>query len=350
MADSEGRLVYKGFEAWIEARNLNVVGEKCLPHFGVECKESTREIAAWIPSEAGVRFVVCYRKNGQDNRAYVAKLYLDGHKIDSVHHSGRRLLAIKKTSSVEISPTEVREFIFNPVMLTDDDAYVDHASSAGIGEIKLVLQPVEVTKRLPSRDYSGKKLPETPKIHESSKKGLLHQIQFSECKTRPYCAMQLSSSEKKKVGSPTTFIFKYRSLDLLQANGIAPRPTPPAQATEDVGHGAEGSLENSENSILQRGISSVKREDDDDGEEEEDDDDAIIKARALLAELEERRNKKRARKELRRSSNKVKKEFASPFQPGEVIDLTETEEIRPKKRVKNEPTSQFALGDVIDLT
>lgn len=58
MADLEGRLVYEGFEAWIEA--WNVVGEKSLPHFGVECKESMGEIAVWILSEAGQVRVVLF--------------------------------------------------------------------------------------------------------------------------------------------------------------------------------------------------------------------------------------------------------------------------------------------------
>jgi hypothetical protein len=159
--------------------------------------------------------------------------------------------------------------------------------------------------------------------------------------------------------------------DLLQANGIAPCPTPPAEAIEDFGRSTE---KQSGGSILEPGTSNVKREGEDD--EGDADEDEIIKARELLvsmwllqpwplacvripaddyflfqAKLEERRNQKRARKEIGRSSNKVKKEFAtSSFQPGEVIDLTEPDEIRPKKRVKNESTSQFALGDVIDLT
>jgi hypothetical protein len=158
--------------------------------------------------------------------------------------------------------------------------------------------------------------------------------------------------------------------DLLRANGIAPCPTPPAEAIAGVGRSTE---KQSGGSILEPGTSNVKREGEDD--EGDDDEDEIIKARALLvsmwllqpwplacvripaddyflfqAKLEERRNQKRARKEIGRSSDKVKKEFSSPFQPGEVIDLTEPDEIRPKKRVKNESTSQFALGDVIDLT
>ncbi|KAF8181553.1 hypothetical protein BJ912DRAFT_979859, partial [Pholiota molesta] len=248
-------LVYRGFEAWV------VVDQKPLPHFGVECKESTREVSAWIPSEVG-QIHVCYRKAEGDKRAFTATLYLTGTNFSRRH----------------------------------DDAYVDHPSSAGIGEIKLVFRTVEVThKHPPTPQFIPAELLETPKIHERSKKGLVHQIQFSESKTRPYFIR--GSSSTKTVGSRRIFIFKYRSLDLLQANGIAPCPTPPAETIEDVGRSTE----------KQSG---------------DDDEDEIMKARALLAELEERRNQKRARKEM-----------------GD-----------PQIRVKNESTSQFALGDVIDLT
>jgi hypothetical protein len=48
MAESvDGRLIYKGFEAWID------VDDEPLPHFGVEHNDPTNEARAWIPSEAG---------------------------------------------------------------------------------------------------------------------------------------------------------------------------------------------------------------------------------------------------------------------------------------------------------
>lgn len=88
----------------------------------------------------------------------------------------------------------------------------------------------------------------------------------------------LSCTQRLKVQSANL-----HPLDLLQANGIAPRPIPPAEATEDVGHGAEVSLENSESSILEHGTSNVKQEDDDD--EGGDDDKEIIRMWALLVSV-----------------------------------------------------------------
>ncbi|KAF8181554.1 hypothetical protein BJ912DRAFT_1062122 [Pholiota molesta] len=251
-----------------------------LPHFGAEYKEGTREATAWIPSEAGKPFSVCYRKiPGHDYHDFTARIQLDGNHASGLIHRRSK-------------PSE---------RWTDDDAFLTNAA-AQVGDIKVVIQAVQAKAEVPPVWPTCQ---ETEKIHERAKKGVAHRIKFSESKTRPPQVLRAYSSTP--VGRPVTFVFKYRPLDTLQANGIAPRPTPPAEAHDD---------------------------------EEHDEDEIDVREKALLAELEEVRRQKRARNDIERPVKRAKTEPLDQLLSGDVIDLTEERE-EEQKLVKQE---------VIDLT
>ncbi|KAF9479625.1 hypothetical protein BDN70DRAFT_878591 [Pholiota conissans] len=330
-----GRLTYNGFEAWV------AIDDKPLPQFSIEYDEAKREYSAWIPSEAGKKFAVHYRKVQRNKFSYRAKLFLDGTSGDSlIHnkHEQNRGGDVKTMSSMEVSTIETVDFMFNSAVLTDEDEYLDHPSCLGIGEIKLILSLAKVARREPPkhRDPGDRKLPEIPKIHERSKKGLVHQIKFSEVKSKPYRAY--GKTKLKSIEEPVTFIFRYRSMDVLQANGIAPRPIPPIETNTQLT--AETS---------QHAAAHVKDEDEVD-ELEDDDDEISVKERELLAALENVRKQKRALRGGSRPAKKVKTEHVSTLIPGEVIDLTEElDSILPFK-MKRESARPIISKGVIDLT
>ncbi|KAF5349784.1 hypothetical protein D9758_010209 [Tetrapyrgos nigripes] len=115
-------------------------------------------------------------------------------------------------------PSEAgKPFLFTKLDLTDDDAFLS-ASHQQIGEIKVEFwDAIEVGKGSFSNTFS-----EPGKVHERSKKAIGHQISLAE--ERSYACQTFV--DIKKIALLATMIFRYRPLDVLQANGIAPPPEP----------------------------------------------------------------------------------------------------------------------------
>jgi hypothetical protein len=68
-------------------------------------------------------FSVCYRKlPGDDNHDYTADVYLDGNLVSGLLYQRDQMcyLDVDTISSVELSPTETRDFMFNPIELTGE--------------------------------------------------------------------------------------------------------------------------------------------------------------------------------------------------------------------------------------
>ncbi|KAF9472863.1 hypothetical protein BDN70DRAFT_886475 [Pholiota conissans] len=221
-----GRFVYRGFEAWI-----SVEGQP-LSHFGVESNEQRGEATAWIPSEASKTFRVNYRKTFDDENGYWAKLRLDGHKADRRMHEnrpGKGITEAKRMEYVEISPTNARFFMFNPIAFTDDDTYLDHPNAASIGEIRLVLLPANVRNGPPAPRHFNAPLSKQKerKVHEKDKRKVVHQIKLSETVEKPQIEPDVVHVEV--VGQPVTFVFKYRPLGRCfkqTGSHLAPRRLP----------------------------------------------------------------------------------------------------------------------------
>ncbi|KAF9479626.1 hypothetical protein BDN70DRAFT_878592 [Pholiota conissans] len=295
MAD---HLVCEGFEAWV------VVGEETLPIFGAEYKEGTREATAWIPSEAGKAFSICYRKIRAplDTKDFSTRTHLDGRQTSYILHDN--CAGTQKISFTEVSPTETRAFMFSYAKLTNDDTYLKNPSANHVGEIKIIYTVVQKLQQDAEPSSSRFiRCSTVDKIHERAKKGLVHQIKYEEIKTRPYYNPRCWRVAQKE--EPVTFVLRYRPIGILQAMGISPRTTSPAQTHDDE-------------------------------EENEDADTDAAREQELLAELEKVRSRKRAGRELERAAKRVKTEpIEQNFRRGEVIDLTKENEILDK-RVKAE--------------
>ncbi|KAF8199953.1 hypothetical protein K438DRAFT_1966294 [Mycena galopus ATCC 62051] len=100
---------------------------------------------------------------------------------------------------------------------SDDDAFLDSAAHQNVGIIRVQIWTINMAGTKPYADVAPA---QESKIHERSKKGGTHQIKFAEDVVQlPRSAAVVEYLEE----SPrATFTFRYRSIDLLRADGIAP--------------------------------------------------------------------------------------------------------------------------------
>ncbi|KDR76112.1 hypothetical protein GALMADRAFT_156246 [Galerina marginata CBS 339.88] len=302
-------LAFNGFEACIL-----VNGEKT-PHYGVECNEAKRRVTCWIESKAGKPFAYQYKriKTDYDCRA---KEFLDGKCVAAtVIRKERGPNYFINRPSVRISATEVRNLAFGSLELTDDDAYLENSvEQQNLGEIKLVFEQIRnirVSQRARVETLFSQPV-ETQKIHERSKKALSHQVRYGETVKSDVRAQEVLRSDS--CGKLATFIFKYRPLAMLQANGIAPLdPIVPAPHEASPPYTPPPLPK-------KRKLSDVKPDIDIDDDEGQGDIEAT--ERALLAQLEKVRQQKLTRNSNTSASKRVKQEPRAYFAPGEIIDLT----------------------------
>jgi len=117
-----------------------------------------------------------------------------------------------------------------------------------------------------------------------------------------------------------TFIFRYRPLEMLRANDIAPRSPSPEHAP------STGTSETSSGKGKHSRLQSKVKEEVQSGSETDDED--SVREKALLAEVQrcqaevERIRNGRHLKDNERPNKRMKKEDKPFFIPGEIIDLT----------------------------
>ncbi|RDB28689.1 hypothetical protein Hypma_014844 [Hypsizygus marmoreus] len=290
-----------GFEV-----HVNVDGAH-IPEYSMKAEQDGKTISCWIPSEAGKCFTVTWRPviGRPDEIAAVLKIdgislggyYLPANLTPTVVHSGART-----------SLTTERSYVFSSLVTTDDDVYLNNDNIKNIGDIAISFRKVRreageaVTRVCKLSD---------DKVHERSKKAMAHRVQLGETKQlAPQTAVKV-----KHLSVLAQFVFRYRSIDILRADGIAP-PLPVARKTSGE----------------KRKADEITRDDDEDGEEQESRDDE----EADQAEL----------KALLAAVNTIN-ERVNAIQ----VKMTKKSgSTSKKKKVKTEPRSALASGEVIDLT
>ncbi|KAH7906537.1 hypothetical protein BJ138DRAFT_1117475 [Hygrophoropsis aurantiaca] len=198
-----------------------------LQHYGIEL-EGENKVTCWIPSEAGKRFSIFWedvlqnRPNHESGRV----------RVDGIECGGVTLVSpvrdfLGANRAVEMhyfhtSATTGRPFMFSDLQHTDDDAYLRSAPGE-LGQIVLTIWPVIILSAGPL------KLTEQPvqnqPVHERAKKSYSHCVTFGKEEALP-----LTQGVCTELISPVplaTFVFKYRSLARLIADGIAPPPPSP---------------------------------------------------------------------------------------------------------------------------
>ncbi|KDR68600.1 hypothetical protein GALMADRAFT_231248 [Galerina marginata CBS 339.88] len=212
-----------GFSCWIQ------VDGQPLAEYKIEYSVDGTQATCWIPSEVGKEFQVCYSDPVRilttgsrvtvDGTLCSRKVLPVEHPRSTVTHKGAM-----------ITDTTLRPFIFSSCQLLDDDNLESLNNPPAIGEVILVIQEVHVHSRLLKREAVN--LPPL-QIHERAKKGIVHGTQLGEEVSR----RRKQPRKTTLLRELATFVFKYRPLAALMADGIAllpdPPPRKPLSSTED---------------------------------------------------------------------------------------------------------------------
>ncbi|KAJ7212932.1 hypothetical protein GGX14DRAFT_445696, partial [Mycena pura] len=198
-----------GFEAWI------TIDDHEAQPFQPETVDEPSGQTCWIASELDKGFSI-HCKNTDVSCQAVSRIGLDG-----IECPGEILLGPNREAKVSgrrTTATAVHPFIFSRVNMTDDDAFLDSTAHTDVGHIRVEIWTINVTgNKLYPEDVAP---PMESKVHERSKKGVAHQIKFGE----PVVGNSRSAAtyDYLETFPLVTFVFKYRSIDILRANGLAP--------------------------------------------------------------------------------------------------------------------------------
>ncbi|KAJ7019997.1 hypothetical protein C8F04DRAFT_1145798 [Mycena alexandri] len=221
----------KDFSAWVAIEGVKV------PEYGVEVSENGQDITCWIPSEVGKKFSVNWTNISAPGLTG-GGVQVDGLKcgFEAIAAEMRPISAFM--DGIAETDTKTRPFEFAPLELTDDDSYLDSSSHPHLGLIKLEIWRVDVAGGYAPSVVA---VPAAQKVHERAKKAMNQQIKFGAAVEHA----QVQSAQIRRVGfGPlVAFSFKYRSLDVLKANGIAP-PTPRPEKRKATGSPEPASNDN----------------------------------------------------------------------------------------------------------
>ncbi|KAF9232955.1 hypothetical protein BU15DRAFT_80643 [Melanogaster broomeanus] len=213
-------LQYKSFRAGI------CVDGEFLKVYDVETLPEEDKVTCWIASEAGKNFAVVWQ-----DRSFTRNFDLSGEvRVDGSFAGGLLLRSpvpgqaispISHTATlryIKTSATTVRPLAFSKLHLTDEDQYLKSAPLE-LGEISITMRPVAVAGIGPQQ-IIGPNL--DTKVHERAKKAFSHCVGLGDEIVVP---AQRAVDVRPLTRTPSvTFVFKYRALDRLMADGIAPAP------------------------------------------------------------------------------------------------------------------------------
>ncbi|KAF5380992.1 hypothetical protein D9615_004073 [Tricholomella constricta] len=206
-------LTHRGFSAWI------VVEGKPLPEYLVAVDSSKNRVSCWIPSEEGKNFAVHWKDHGGkvDSCSFIT---LDGFVVP-----GRFLFGNGEASrqGVRTSATTERPFVFQKV----DEAASEISSESPPKEIGMVTLRVKRVARVETRPANP--IQELPKTLLGKRKPGDFCVGFGEEKgtdeqhpsTWSVIAHDKTVPGSKQPSTYVSFVFRYRSREFLEAQGIA---------------------------------------------------------------------------------------------------------------------------------
>ncbi|KAJ7141251.1 hypothetical protein C8R44DRAFT_763064 [Mycena epipterygia] len=203
-----------GFSAWIEIDGVETT------EYTTEIFDTHRTITCWIPSRVGQTFSVCW-KNSYYQAHSAGHVFMDGNECGGRVLNGPSTVVAKHDGVTD--GRTVRQFTFSSLKLTADDAFLTSSSHHKLGLIELSIYPAQVFGFIPPPPPGTMLSLSEIKVHERSKTSVTQQIKLAGPKT---LAVPQNSVSSRLIGPPlVTFFFRYRPLDILQANGLAP-PSP----------------------------------------------------------------------------------------------------------------------------
>ncbi|KAJ7472671.1 hypothetical protein FB451DRAFT_300903 [Mycena latifolia] len=269
-----------------------------LSEYAVECSADGTEAKCWIPSQNGKQFRVDFKNmDAREDFLVEGVVTVDGIKFGGrdlkIRDRGSPHVSTSSRDSVAASPHTRRPLTFSKQALTDDDAYLNANISPHLGIIKVVFAQVpEPLVIAPGWIESPSFEPSI--LHERSKEATGHSVQLGpQFRSR----LNVRAKPRENIKELVTFIFKYRPIEFLRAEGIAPPVTREERAVAPT-------------DVLDLSM---------DVDTDEEDKNEIEKLEARLVELKNKN--KRVKREPSEGKKKVKIE-GPIFKPGEVIDLT----------------------------
>ncbi|KAJ7614139.1 hypothetical protein FB45DRAFT_262539 [Roridomyces roridus] len=266
-----------------------------LSEYAPEYSADGTEATCWIPSQNDK----CFRVDWANNKASKLRLISGSLTVDGIRCGGKHMaprdsqhptFSQASRDSVAISATTRRPLMFSKQALTDDDEYLNASISPHFGTIRLELRhvkknPLSGLSTANSKDYK------TQILHEKSKKAVGHAVQFgAEFQSKLNTHLKTTTVQKL-----VTFVFKYRPIELLQAEGFAPPPIRTERAPPM--------------DILDLTMDT-------------DEDDAKVELRQLEARVGVLKKKLKRVKQEPSVKKELKTESQPIFEPGDVIDLT----------------------------
>ncbi|KAH8084327.1 hypothetical protein BXZ70DRAFT_957724 [Cristinia sonorae] len=179
----------------------------------------------WIPSEAGEAFRINLSNLSGDS--IEARCFIDGRFLSRILV---RPGVADYVEGVQITDSAVRPFVFSDVTVIDDENLLIPTTynCDKFGTIEVNIHRVIVREEY-HWDRGQLSYSDPGPIPEKSKKAGCHQVSLGEVATVPsiLCADVLMMDKPEKPRAK--FIFRYRPLSILQAEGILPSP----QYTDD---------------------------------------------------------------------------------------------------------------------
>ncbi|KAF9036255.1 hypothetical protein BJ165DRAFT_1507585 [Panaeolus papilionaceus] len=214
------------FSVWVEVDGVR------LREYGevVRVGENGCEISCWIPSEAGKQFTICVL---DEDRIFHSGCYtsIDGIPLprSKLIFARRRLVDTPpntpslRIKGFDVSPTSTKPFIFSTCELVEDEDAGERSLSQ-LGQINLVIREMEVISSGCAPLSTSQQATNLPalRISERAKKAMVHGIQLGdEVQTG-----KRDSHITKRIRHVVEFVFKYRPLDVLKADGVIPATAP----------------------------------------------------------------------------------------------------------------------------
>ncbi|KAI0374892.1 hypothetical protein BV20DRAFT_1010624 [Pilatotrama ljubarskyi] len=285
-------------------------------------QEDERTVSCWIASEVSQEFSVHWRAADLKTKMSV-NIHVDGRLARSPCHWSTSPAQLEGSClGVYETSQSLRPFRFSKLILTDDDAMLnDKGGNDDLGSIKISLTRV-ADFVLSEKPYTGSGFVATGAVHEKTKKAGVHTVSLSDrtVVTTPIRIYNAVAAEKEPFAN---FIFRYRPIELLRANGIA--PPAPSQGPPSVQKRISDPQEDagpSANPKRRRLEASVKPEPTSDDEDDDADDVTFLEEQLVLLQsrLAEKRAQKKAKTVVKRETSPIRIPSALT---GEVIDLTD---------------------------
>ncbi|PPQ82168.1 hypothetical protein CVT26_008864 [Gymnopilus dilepis] len=191
-----------------------------LPEYKVELSPDGQCVSCWIPSEAGKEFHIRYVDSIRALTTGTTTI-IDGTKCSGKIIYSKAAKPRKKSHSatqigIRASRGSRRALVFSNCELVEDDDGL-HNTGHSIGQIQVVVDEIEV-----GHDCKMKKDIALPslRINERAKKGVVHGVALG--KEMPRHKAPRRTRNLRRLAS---FVFNYRPLAVLIAEGIVPSQT-----------------------------------------------------------------------------------------------------------------------------